>query len=100
MKIVEDKNDFLTNNEILEIFGKMKESKNTILETMRYSVNLYCSEPSNIVDLEKYNLYPLEKFQLLNNNPKSLLCLQLIIEEMEERFTEEELEEILNLFIK
>lgn len=39
-----------------------------------------------------------EAIQLLDFNPKSIVCLQLVIEDMEERFTEEALLRILDLF--
>jgi hypothetical protein len=39
-----------------------------------------------------------EAIQLIDNAPKNLLCLQLVIEEMEERFSEGELKGILSLF--
>ncbi|EJW05042.1 hypothetical protein EDEG_00823 [Edhazardia aedis USNM 41457] len=49
-------------------------------------------------ELRAKKLFDIEIYQLLELWPKSLLCLQLVIEEMEERYTEEELNYILMLF--
>lgn len=75
-------------------------------KTMLFAIDKLCKNsilPSDVIHkaklkLKKFPLYPLEVCQLLDIWPKNLLDLQLIIEEMEERFEMSELYTILNVF--
>ncbi|KAL6121850.1 hypothetical protein NUSPORA_01165 [Nucleospora cyclopteri] len=48
--------------------------------------------------LEKYKLTSFEIINIINNKPKTIILLQLLIDEMCERFTENEIKEILEIF--
>ena len=48
--------------------------------------------------LKNYKLEPIEAYKLLEIKPKTLLCVQLIIYNMEDRFSITELNDILQLF--
>lgn len=74
-------------------------------KTMAFAIREMCKNcmPTDIIykarlKLRKFSLFPLEICQLLDIWPQTFLELQMIIEEMEERFTVEELETILNIF--
>lgn len=71
---------------------------------MTYTIKKYCDKNWNNRDIEglerqfkQMELFPLEICQLLDLMPKSLLELQLIIEEMEERYDLQTLEKILEM---
>ncbi|ELQ74266.1 putative RNA polymerase III subunit C17 [Trachipleistophora hominis] len=74
-------------------------------KTMAFAVKELCKNcmPTDVIyktrlKLKKMNLYPLEICQLLDMWPKNLLDLQMVIEDMEERFSVHELEGILDIF--
>ncbi|ADM11557.1 uncharacterized protein Eint_051100 [Encephalitozoon intestinalis ATCC 50506] len=48
--------------------------------------------------LMNMGLTEFESIQLIDLNPRSIVCLQLVIEDMEERFSEGDLFKILGLF--
>jgi DNA-directed RNA polymerase subunit F len=105
MKIISKKTVFLTKREVLDSITARPVTDDQNLETMRYTIQEYCkdSQPLDRINrvkgcLKEKKLTEFEIYQLLDIWPKSLLCLQLVIEEMEERFTEDELNEILDLF--
>ena len=65
----------------------------------------YCRPPPDMAaapqakqTLMEIGLTEFESIQLLDFNPKSILCLQLVIEDMDERFSEDDLLRILGLF--
>lgn len=57
-------------------------------ETVEYILN----------ELKQFELTKSEKLELINHLPNSLVELQLLIEENEERFTEEQMSQILHIF--
>ncbi|GIY94021.1 DNA-directed RNA polymerase III subunit RPC9, partial [Caerostris extrusa] len=82
---------------------KRLQGLNTIVyETVKYLEETPCATqtPECIKDflkaIEPYGLTN-RKLQLLNTRPTSLVEIQLLIEESEERFTEEMVNEILNV---
>lgn len=95
------KYNFITKDEVLNIINNLPHG-NEKQETIKYYLTEYCKDSFKTTELrkelEKRKLYEFEIQQLLSFKPKSLLCLQLVIDEMEERFSIEELNEILNLY--
>lgn len=104
MKIIKDSQQFLTKHEMHKLLSNIKTKGEENEETIKYLMKEYCKEEKDTSDLRNEfinkGLYPFEVYQLINFMPKDLLTLQLIIEEMEERFTEEDLNYILELFKK
>ncbi|XP_042908714.1 DNA-directed RNA polymerase III subunit RPC9 [Parasteatoda tepidariorum] len=83
---------------------KGKERLNTIVyETFKYLEEMPCASQSEesiknfLIAIAPYELTKAEKLQLLNLQPKSLVEIQLLIEECEERFTEDQMNDILNV---
>jgi len=80
-----------------------------VLETLNYlektpaatlSKNIETEKLNEFFDaIEKFNLKPPEKLQLLNHCPKSAVEIQLLVEDSEERLSESDVDEILN-FVK
>nr|CAD7610838.1 unnamed protein product [Timema genevievae] len=103
----------LSNYEVLtllqELRGSQKRTNNqSQLATITYETIKYLQDtPCNLQTpemihkflkaLEPYKLTKAEKLLLLNNPPKTPLEIQLIVEESEERFSDEQVEELLQL---
>ncbi|KAI5190480.1 hypothetical protein NECID01_0986 [Nematocida sp. AWRm77] len=94
--------EMLTHEEVLE---KMKKhsplTSCSQIETMRYTVQSLAGKPSMPSSLKEkllgFNLTPFEAIQLINTPPKTTLDVYVIVEELEERFTEKDIEKILAL---
>ncbi|XP_002739426.1 DNA-directed RNA polymerase III subunit RPC9-like [Saccoglossus kowalevskii] len=119
MEIIDESAAMLSNYEVytllnelaVNIKGKRKANASqqnlaTIsYETIKYLEKTPCVEQNEEVIgdflkcLEPYKLTKAEKMQLLNSRPKSAVEIQLMIEESEERLTEEQTEELLDLII-
>ncbi|EDV28560.1 uncharacterized protein TRIADDRAFT_51597 [Trichoplax adhaerens] len=92
----------LSNYEVLAI---LKEKKKAIAEQTQYvPENLATVTYENeqimkdfMLAISKFKLTKAEKLMLLNQRPTSLVELHLIIEETEERFSEEESNELLQI---
>jgi len=112
MEIVNANSATLSNFEVMRHLQKIKDSrKNEQLatityETVRYLENTPCSfqTPENIRQclkaLEPFNLNKNEKLMLINSPPTTALEIQLMIEESEERLTEEQVEQILQIMLQ
>lgn len=97
---------FLSKSDVKEILANTDIKGEENIETIKYTMDDYCKD---CIDLSKCEyikeqliskgLLEFEIYQLLDNPPKTLLCLQLVVEEMEERYSEEELNDILALFL-
>lgn len=90
------------------IESKKKRAFNPNLEIITRDVTSYLSKSpvasqtvGNITqamkELSKYELEKIEKLQILNSTPHSLVSLYSIVEECDQRFTEEEIEDILQI---
>ncbi|XP_053389810.1 DNA-directed RNA polymerase III subunit RPC9-like [Mercenaria mercenaria] len=114
MEVKNDKSAMLSNYEVLNLLsdmhkGQSKQSKlQTNLATISYEITHYlensaCSKQSPelvanfIKTLDRFKLTKAEKMQLLNLRPKTAVEIQLIVEESEERLTEDQIYELLDL---
>lgn len=88
--------------------SKKKRAFNPNLEIITRDVTSYLSKSpvasqtvENITqamkELSKYELEKIEKLQILNSTPHSLVNLYSIVEECDQRFTEKEIEDILEI---
>lgn len=119
MEVLNDNSAMLSNYEVYSLLsdiqsgkGHKKPNKNqqnlaTITyETMKHLENTSCNDkdPEKIKelmnDLEPYGLTKAEKLQILNQCPKTAVEIQLIVEESEERLTENQIYELLDCVLK
>ncbi|VDI24194.1 DNA-directed RNA polymerase III subunit RPC9-like [Mytilus edulis] len=119
MEVKNDNSAILSNYEVLQLLsdihtgrGQIKPNKHqknlaTITyETVKYLENTPCKNQSpeliqNIMtDLQAFNLTKAEKLQILNQCPTSAVEIQLIIEESEERLTEDQIYQLLEIITK
>lgn len=104
MKIVRTKVKFLTKQEAQDVLlsaGPRQGPRNVLLEAvLSYCGSSMSKERALQIKqtLMQMGLTEFEAIQIIDSNPRSLLCLQLVIEEMESRFSEEDLLGILDLF--
>ncbi|KAH9412249.1 putative RNA polymerase [Ordospora pajunii] len=94
----------LSNAEALAVIQKHSETHQNHLSFLE-KVQEYSSSPLSQENtsrtkktLQEMKLTTFEAIQLINIIPESILSLQLIIEDMDDRFTEDKLEQILRLF--
>lgn len=114
MEVKNEKAAMLSNYEVLNLLsdmhkGQSKQSKQqTNLATISYEITHYleqtaCAKQSPeiiasfIKALEPFKLTKAEKIQLLNLRPTTAVEIQLIVEESEERLTEEQIYELLDI---
>ncbi|XP_064605539.1 DNA-directed RNA polymerase III subunit RPC9-like [Liolophura sinensis] len=114
MEVIQDNAAMLSNYEVFSLLqdiqhgksqekpGKHQEQLSTIVyETTKHLGNTTCVHQTpeviqNFMEaLKPYKLTKAEKLQLLNHRPVSAVEIQLIVEESEERLTEEQIEELL-----
>ncbi|KAL3274089.1 hypothetical protein HHI36_015506 [Cryptolaemus montrouzieri] len=114
MEIVNTSCATLSNYEVMEHLQFVRDGKNkhkgqlaTITyETLRYLENTPCKEQNAsaiancLKDLEPFNLNKMEKLMLINIPPTSAVEIQLMVEESEERLSEDDVEKILGILIK
>ncbi|KAI7906377.1 HRDC-like protein [Cokeromyces recurvatus] len=122
MQIKSVRSALITNYEVLRLLEECQEAQMrdqkldpTIeypehLRTIQYELTEYLRQSpvntqtpdqiSNFLQaLSKYDLTKAEKLQILNLRPKSTVEIYLIIEECEERFSEEDLEDMINCVV-
>lgn len=114
MEVKDPRCAFLTNSEVLSVLKDVEQSKlkdmrkhNTILyETTTYLKSTAAAGQTEAnakkltLDLQKmYKLTPAEILQILNLRPKSNVELAMIIEECDERYNEDQLNEMLELIL-
>ncbi|KAI5180947.1 DNA-directed RNA polymerase III subunit RPC9 [Nematocida sp. AWRm80] len=101
-----EKNEkLLSYEEVLKIIKNTPNvsegEKSTQLETVKYKVLSLLDKRHAPVALKKdlinLGLTEFEAIQILNTPPKKILDLYVIVEELEERLTEEKIEKVLKL---
>ncbi|XP_011506414.1 PREDICTED: DNA-directed RNA polymerase III subunit RPC9 [Ceratosolen solmsi marchali] len=112
MEVLNECSAYLSNYEVLDILQSIKSNKKqkgqnqlaTITyQTIRYLQDTPCKKqnPEKIktflAALEAFKLTKCEKLTLLNQCPKTALEIQLIIEDSEDRLSEEEVEMLLQI---
>lgn len=114
MEVKNDKSAMLSNYEVLNLLSDMHKGQNkqikmqTNLATISYEItqfleNMACVKQSPEViagfmqSLEPFKFTKAERLQLLNLRPKSAVEIQLIIEESEERLSEDQIYEVLGI---
>lgn len=119
MEVKNDNSALLSNYEVMQLLsdiqmgrGQIKPNKHqknlaTITyETVKYLENTPCKNQTPEIidnfmsDLRTFNLTKAEKLQILNQCPKSAVEIQLIVEESEERLTEEQIYQLLEIVSK
>uniref|UniRef100_A0A1A9VUK8 DNA-directed RNA polymerase III subunit RPC9 n=1 Tax=Glossina austeni TaxID=7395 RepID=A0A1A9VUK8_GLOAU len=112
MEIVRPLYSPLCNLEVMEALKNIKDTKKKFglrnLATITYETLQYLEESpckyqnsKNIIEfleeMEFYKLMPKECLMMINDPPTSALHIQLLIEDSEERLTEEQVNEILQI---
>ena len=117
MEVIDDNAALLSNYEVYSLLQDIQGGKNgqkkpnksqNNLSTILYSTLKVLEktpakdQSSEIIEafmqrVERFNLTKAEKLQLLNQRPTSAVEIQLLIEESEERMSEEQIEELLDV---
>lgn len=117
MEVVNECAALLSNQEVLALLEDIQAGKNgrktptsqqqnlatVCYETKRYLEKFPCKNQDSdiitkfIIKLNPFKLTKAEKLQLLNHRPTTAVEIQLLIEESEERLTEEQTEELLDI---
>ena len=120
MEILNKNSAFLSNYEVFKLLKETKEKEDSkykanknqpvdkhlptiVYESLKYLENSSCVQQTKQIIEEfyakckQYNLTKVEILQLLNQRPASAVELQLIIEDSEERFTIEQMDDLLDL---
>ena len=120
MEVVDDNAGMISNFEVLQLLkdvqsgeggyrkpGKSQQHLATILySTLKYLEKTPCKDQTTecinefMQAVESFKLTKAEKLQLLNQRPCTAVEIQLIVEESEERLTEEQIEELLSVISK
>ncbi|CAH1970852.1 unnamed protein product [Acanthoscelides obtectus] len=114
MEIVSSNCASLSNYEVFEHLQKVKDCRpkhkgqlaTITYETLRYLENTPCKEQTAqsikecIRELAPFKLHKTELLMIINNPPITPLEIQFIVEESEERLTEDQVQEILAIIAK
>lgn len=110
MEVLEECSGLLSNSEVLDILKSKTYKKHASLATIIYETTEYI-ESSNAASLsvsdiedflkaikeKNYELTKIEKIQIANIIPQNEVELHLIVEMIEERFTEQQREDLLQI---
>lgn len=117
MEVVNECTALLSNQEVLSLLEDIQSGKNgckapnsqqqnlatVCYETVKYLEKTACrlQQPDIVKEflrkVQPFKLTKAEKLQLLNHRPTTAVEIQLLIEESEERLTEEQTESLLNI---
>lgn len=114
MRVVDPNSAFLSDCEVLLLLKEVQENRrklkdNKQLATIAYESIRYLEDsnaagvtPQQVRDFliavkDKFRLTKAEKLQILNQRPNTLVELQLLIEENEERFSEDAMDQLLTI---
>lgn len=115
MQVVSDSILLLSNAEVLHLLRevsskgkKCKKAQSNTATILYESIKYLEDTPAAMIPhadmirditlkLRPFNLTKSEKLEIINHLPTSLVELQLLVEESEERFTEEQMNEMLNI---
>ncbi|XP_076675175.1 CGRP receptor component [Andrena cerasifolii] len=113
MEVLKECSAYLSNYEVLDILQNIKANKKQKMkqnqlatityQTVRYLEETPCKKHSPekirkfLKAMEPYKLTKCEKLTLLNVCPKTPLEIQLIVEDSEDRLTDEEVESLLQV---
>ncbi|VEN63830.1 unnamed protein product [Callosobruchus maculatus] len=114
MEIVNSNCASLSNYEVLEHLQKVKDCRpkhkgqlaTITYETLRYLENTPCKDQTEesikecIKELAPFKLHKTELLIMINSPPVTPLEIQFIVEESEERLTEDQVQEILSIISK
>ena len=119
MEVINDRSAMLSNFEVLTLLKNIQDTQKGIkntrkqqnLATISYETTKYlektpCKDQTEEIisafmkALEPFKLTKAEKLQLLNQRPTSAVEIQLIIEESEERLSEEQVDELIDIICK
>jgi DNA-directed RNA polymerase subunit F len=115
MEVINANEKLLCNSEVLHFLRELKENDKKLMKlqknlaTVAYETTKYLEDvrvpttqqPDQVrqllLALKSFRLTKSEKLQIVNQRPETVLELQLLIEENEERFSEQALEQILTI---
>ncbi|KAH9385411.1 uncharacterized protein NEMAJ01_0307 [Nematocida major] len=101
-KMKSEREKILTHAEVKGLMEAcLQGSLSTQAQTMKYAVHSVVNRPSAPAELKEkltsFGITEFEAVQLLNAPPKKVLDLYVVVEELEERLTEEAVGEILSI---
>ena len=113
MEITNNNSALLSNIEVLKILKENQENKarmksNKNLATITYETIKYLKDspacqikPNQMIRFlneikDKFRLTKFEKLQIINHRPQTVVELQLLVEENEERFSEDAMQRLLD----
>lgn len=110
MEVIDECSSIISNREVLDLLQSTSGNKHTNLATILYETTSYLeSSPASgfsmsnlaefldVIKERKYSLTKLEKIQIANLKPQNETELHLIIDNIEEKLTEEQRNDLLML---
>lgn len=92
----------LMHGEVQEMLSKYApQTDTTVIETMRYALLNICHQPGAPLHLKQIlqnkGLTEFETIQLLNYPPKKLIDIYVVVQDLDDRLSETEIDELLAL---